>query len=109
VIAAATGINAIDDPTIHLMSQVRRWLQDESNGQWTIVVDNIVDAAIFSSTSASQDLESAYPHSTPQGLPSFLPQSLNGSILAIARNHNVARRIKDTYINNVVFEMRKPT
>lgn len=107
MIAAATGINTIDEPTVHLMTQVRGWLQDESNGQWTTVLDNVVDAAIFSLTGLSRDHGSAYPAPTLQGLSNFLPRSSNGSILVIARNHNVARRIKDIYTNNVVFPMRK--
>jgi tetratricopeptide (TPR) repeat protein len=95
-IAEATKMDGWDDPKADVLRLVRSWLCDESNGRWTMVVDNADDADVF--------------FSPPQGaqtadlLLDFLPQSPNGSILVTSRSRDVAFRL--TGSNATIVEVK---
>jgi tetratricopeptide (TPR) repeat protein len=95
-IAQMTKMAGWDDPKVDILRLVYDWLCDESNGQWTLVVDNADDANLFFYSS----LRSRTPPKSDQPtqlLSVFLPQSPNGSILLTSRNHDVGHRFADSY------------
>ncbi|KAJ4354755.1 hypothetical protein N0V95_003528 [Ascochyta clinopodiicola] len=102
-IAEATKMDGWDDPKVNILRLVRNWLCDESNGQWTMVVDNADDADVFfENTSQSR---SAGSSDRPEELLSdYLPQSPNGSILITSRSRAVAQRLTGTYSSIIEVE-----
>jgi hypothetical protein len=84
-----------DDPKVDVLRLVRSWLCDDSNGQWTMVVDNADDANVFyhdipKSRAAGNLNQPAEP------LSDYLPQSPNGSILITSRSRTLAQRLTGT-------------
>jgi hypothetical protein len=76
---------------------VTKWLSDESNGRWLMIIDNADDQDIFlSSPSSAAPLnktksKQAGPVGTPaRDLGRLLPQTLNGSYLITSREKSVA-------------------
>jgi tetratricopeptide (TPR) repeat protein len=95
-IAQMTKMAGWDDPREDILRLVHDWLCDESNGQWTLVVDNADDASLlFYNRSRSHTLPN--PDQSTQLLSKFLPQSPNGSILLTSRSHDVGQRFTDSY------------
>ncbi|XPS92519.1 hypothetical protein M3J09_001907 [Ascochyta lentis] len=79
-IAEATKMDGWDDPKVNVLRLVRKWLCDESNGQWTMVVDNADDADVFF-INTSQSRSGSSSDQQVDLLSDYLPQSPNGSIL----------------------------
>jgi tetratricopeptide (TPR) repeat protein len=69
---------------------VYRWLSDEGNGQWLIVLDNADDDGIF----FHQDVISG---ETP--LIACIPQTKNGSVIVTSRSLSAAMSLIGTYEN----------
>ncbi|KAF2190151.1 TPR-like protein [Zopfia rhizophila CBS 207.26] len=70
-----------NNPKIDVLRLVSNWLCDESNGQWTMILDNVDEVETFPSLAA------------------YLPQSRNGSILITSRNKDAAARLAGGYKN----------
>ncbi|KAF2438445.1 TPR-like protein [Karstenula rhodostoma CBS 690.94] len=103
-IAEATKMDGWEDPKADVLRLVRRWLCDESNGRWLIVVDNADDASIFFQD-LPQDRTTDGPDNTPaEPLFDFLPQSSNGSILVTSRSWDAAYRLTGNHDN--IFEVQ---
>ena len=98
-IAEATKMDGWDDPKVDILRLVRSWLCDESNGQWTLVVDNADDAGVFS-YDVSQSRAAGSLNQPAELLSEFLPQSPNGSILITSRSQEVARRLTGNHASN---------
>lgn len=83
------------DPKVDVLQLVRNWLCNESNGQWTIILDEADDTdVLYSKRIRTEDESSA----TASGsLATYLPQSCNGSILITSRNMNTATRLVGSY------------
>jgi len=82
------------DPKADVLRLVSDWLCDETNGQWTIVLDNADDVeTFFPSRRREQDgtIESS--------LAAYLPQSRNGSILITSRSRDAAAKLAGGYHN----------
>jgi tetratricopeptide (TPR) repeat protein len=91
-IAEATKMNGWNDKKVDILQLVRSWLCDESNGQWTMVIDNADDADVFFNN-GSQNLTTGNLDESAELLSNFLPQSPNGSILVTSRNQDVAQKL----------------
>ncbi|KAF1934502.1 hypothetical protein EJ02DRAFT_439797 [Clathrospora elynae] len=81
------------DPKADVLRLVSNWLCDETNGQWTMIVDNVDKVETFF-PSRRQGQESA-----PASLAAYLPQSRNGSILITSRSKDAAARLAGGYHN----------
>jgi tetratricopeptide (TPR) repeat protein len=93
-IAEAAKMDGWDDPKADVLRLVRSWLCDESNGRWTMVVDNADDASVFFSPPlTAQAAGAARPGQAAELLSDFLPQSPNGSVLVTSRSRDVAYRL----------------
>ena len=94
-IAERVKIPGREDPKVNILELVTRWLQDESEGAWLLVLDNLDNVSVFSTSQAaapirqSSDRDSRLQHS----LLSYLPQSANGAILVTTRTSSVAAKI----------------
>ncbi|KZM28507.1 uncharacterized protein EKO05_0006017 [Ascochyta rabiei] len=101
-IAEATKMDGWDDSKVDVLRLVRNWLCDESNGQWTMVVDNADDADVLFDTSQSRSAGS--PDQPKDLLSDYLPQSPNGSILITSRSQAVAQKLTGTYSSIIEVE-----
>jgi hypothetical protein len=104
-IAVATGINCFGKYTVDTMVPVRRWLCAESNGQWTMVIDNAEDANIFFSYGKPQNRATTGLVVPSQPLHEFLPKTRNGSILITTRDRGFTQRLVDINTDNVNVEI----
>jgi hypothetical protein len=87
------------DPKLDVLKLAKDWLCDESNGEWTMVLDNVESFDTF----ALNDSEPP-GNRTFVSLSAYLPQSRNGSILVTSRNKDVAARLTGGY--NHICEVR---
>lgn len=71
---------------VDILDLVSRWLSDESNGKWTMILDGVDDMTTFLSPWGGNTLLSRY-----------LPKTSNGSILITSRNKDVAARLTGSY------------
>lgn len=78
------------DPKINILTLVKDWLCNESNGRWMMVVDNADDVEVFYPKRKSGRNDDA---DVPASLAAFLPQSHNGSILVTSRSRDAAVRL----------------
>ncbi|KAL8635112.1 MAG: hypothetical protein Q9228_007366 [Teloschistes exilis] len=93
-IVQATKMDGWDNPKADILSLVRSWLCDKSNGRWVMVVDNADDSAVFFPLlGRAKAVEVGNPGQAAEPLSDFLPQSPNGSILITSRSRDVARRL----------------
>jgi hypothetical protein len=92
-----------DEPKSDILPIVSNWLSDESNGTWTMVVDNADDINMFfpSSKSPSGNAESSSAQLNSLSLLQFLPISSNGSILITSRSRELASRLTG-YGNDII-------
>jgi tetratricopeptide (TPR) repeat protein len=81
-----------NDPKVNILRLVRSWLCDDSNGRWTMIVDNADDATVFY-PNVSQICEVHNSEQSLEPLSDYLPHSPNGSILITSRNHSLAERL----------------
>ncbi|KAF2709070.1 hypothetical protein K504DRAFT_468281 [Pleomassaria siparia CBS 279.74] len=104
-IAEATKMDGWDKPKADVLRLVRNWLCDESNGRWTMVVDNADDASVFFPRAQGiQAAKAARPNQAAELLSDFLPQSANGSIVVTSRNRDVAFRLTGSYASVIKVE-----
>ncbi|EED19025.1 hypothetical protein TSTA_023600 [Talaromyces stipitatus ATCC 10500] len=74
-IATVAKVPGRDDPKANILQLVNEWLCDDTNGRWSIVLDNTDDIDTFFNTSSKR---------VP--LVDHLPHVSHGSILATSRN-----------------------
>ncbi|KAL5370839.1 hypothetical protein DPSP01_014637 [Paraphaeosphaeria sporulosa] len=82
-IADRVGLCSQPSATIDTVPAVRRWLSNEANGRWLMVVDNVDDEITIESQEDGQSMP----------LASLLPQSDHGAVLITSRNADVARSL----------------
>lgn len=87
------------EPKDNTMELVHKWLRNENNGKWLLIVDNIDDSYMQSSEwTVREELERAVVVSgnTRPNMEAFyryIPQSRNGSVLVTTRNRGLATRM----------------
>ncbi|KAF2105028.1 purine and uridine phosphorylase [Rhizodiscina lignyota] len=74
-----------DDRTASVLGLVVKWLSDETNGPWLMIVDNADEFGMIAGQGAGS--EEGY------SVASLLPQSDNGAVLITSRNIDVAREL----------------
>ena len=82
-IAQMVGLCAQPSAAVDTVPAVYRWLSNETNGQWLMIVDNVDDEIAIESQEDGQSIP----------LASLLPQSDHGAILVTSRNTDVARNL----------------
>ncbi|KAH8626006.1 hypothetical protein IG631_19885 [Alternaria alternata] len=95
-----------DDPLVDVLHLVRSWLCDESEGQWTMVVDRAGSPGAFFPHGKSYKSVPATSTSNSQLLSDLLPQSLSGPILFTSRNQNIAWQLPRTSSGNTIVEVK---
>jgi tetratricopeptide (TPR) repeat protein len=82
-IAEKVGLSLQPTTTIDALQLVRRWLCNEANGRWLMIVDN-------ADTDITIEMQK---EGKKVSLAALLPQSDHGSILITSRNTDVARNL----------------
>jgi hypothetical protein len=83
-----------NDPKVSVLQLVSDWLCNETNGRWTMVLDNVDNVEVF-----YQDSKSEHSSSISSPLAAYLPQSHNGSILITSRSKDAAAKLTGSYEN----------
>ncbi|KAF2828904.1 hypothetical protein CC86DRAFT_454536 [Ophiobolus disseminans] len=76
------------DRDANILSLVYEWLRNTRNGRWVMILDNADDVAVLTHRPSSRQ-----PSQPNKQLCDFLPQSLNGSILATSRSSAAANLV----------------
>ena len=84
-IAERVGLSSQPGATADIIPLVRKWLCNEANGRWLMIVDNVDDEITVESQKDGQSIL----------LASLLPQSDHGAIVVTSRNADVARSLVD--------------
>jgi tetratricopeptide (TPR) repeat protein len=93
-IAKAVGLRGWDEKAVDIFTMVRDWLKDESNGPWTMILDNVDSVDVLTApapkVASSISVDDASP--IPQ-IRNFITTSTRGSVLVTSRNTEAAQMI----------------
>ena len=96
-IAEQVKIPGRGDPKADIFRLVEKWLCNEKNGKWALVLDNADETTVLFETlitgPKAQASGSSGGHT--QSLLAYLPQSRNGSILVTTRTKSVALQLAE--------------
>ncbi|KAL2124475.1 hypothetical protein VTJ04DRAFT_840 [Mycothermus thermophilus] len=92
-----------EDEKVDILQLVRRWLSDEHNGEWIIVLDGADDRRMFYPDQSDSNASKDKIH-----LEKYLPQSHKGSILITTRDMDLARDLTGNIPGNI-FEIGSMT
>ena len=101
-IAAILELPGWNDPKTDILDVVWRWLSDVQSGRWFMILDNIDDIDIFTST-PDKDLEH---RSRP--LSSYVPQPVTGSVLLTTRDRRAASWLSTGYLSAITVDLMAP-
>lgn len=97
LIAAHCRIARPEDTTDIMLDRVRRWLSDENNGHWLIIIDSADNINTFSN-SLSDDQPGglqATKSFRSAGLGRYVPTCLHGKVLITTNNKSAAESLAD--------------
>ena len=96
-IAEQVKIPGRGNPKADIFRLVDKWLRDEKNGKWALVLDNADEATVLFETCVTGQKAQASGSSGGfmQSLLAYLPQSRNASILITSRTKSVALRLAE--------------
>ena len=100
------GLSDVDNPEVDTLRLVQKWLSNDANGPWLLVVDNADDIEAFfglrDNESAEQDGQQA------KALFECLPQSSKGSMILTTRDKRIGQRLakSEKPIDVLPFEIR---
>lgn len=104
-IADSVHLPGRDDPSANIPLLVSNWLLNPHNGQWVMVIDSADDQTVFynaSPSNAATGSSSESPSSgDPRPLASYLPQTVNGSILVTTRDGGLAFKLTGSRHNSL--------
>lgn len=92
-IANSVKLPGRDDPKADIPRLVYEWLRDEANGSWLMILDNADDPNLFVGQRTDSSTNDGDTASSGAPLSSFLPQTLNGSIVVTSRNQSAAFKL----------------
>jgi hypothetical protein len=93
-IAARLRLTGWDEPKADVLGMVHGWLSDETNSQWTMVVDNADDATVMFKPYSRETGATTATALMARTLSDFLPLSADGSIVITSRSHEVVERLQ---------------
>jgi hypothetical protein len=93
-IAAILDLPGADDPKTDVLGLVSSWLSNIDNGRWLIILDNADNINVFQKTQEEGSLKRNGPNLP---LPSYIPQSINGSVLITTRDRRVTSWLSTEY------------
>ena len=88
-IAEKTQAPGWDRAQANILEVVSRWLENEENGPWVLIVDNADDIHIITGPWRSREEQETHSRS----LLDYLPQAAHGSILMTSRSREVALQV----------------
>ncbi len=97
-IADAVKIPGREKSDADILHLVERWLSNERNGKWVIVLDSADDINLFYNTDG-EPRRPAPAEEAKRPLWTYLPQSANGSILVTTRNRELAFNLTGNHKN----------
>jgi hypothetical protein len=93
-IAERVGLPGWNEPNVDTLGLVKRWLSDEDNGRWVMIIDNADDVDVmFSSVEGRTENSTAVPGLGSRSLLDYIPQSAHGSVVITSRGRDVAYRL----------------
>jgi hypothetical protein len=81
----------IDNPDIDTLQLVLKWLNNDGNGPWLLVLDNADDIQTF--FGSSRHTSSGQDGQPPTALVSYLPQSSKGGMVITTRDRRIGERL----------------
>jgi hypothetical protein len=98
-IADSMSLPGREDPKVDVLQLVCAWLSETAHGQWLLILDNADDDAVsFGGDEDNVGAAQMGDITTPKRpLESFLPQTLNGTILNTSRNKIAADNLVGTH------------
>ncbi|OTA82915.1 hypothetical protein M434DRAFT_400839, partial [Hypoxylon sp. CO27-5] len=96
-IADVLKLSGRNQPEANILQLVERWLSNEHNGKWFMVLDSADDLNVFYDTKSTGQTGSL--EDEKRSLWTYLPQSPNGSILITTRNRELASRLTGSHKN----------
>jgi tetratricopeptide (TPR) repeat protein len=95
-IAALAQIPGWDTPKVDVLDLVHRWLRNENNGRWVMIIDNADDeAVIFDPVDGENDNSTPSTTKKEHPLSDYIPQVAHGSIVITSRSRDVPFRFTD--------------
>jgi tetratricopeptide (TPR) repeat protein len=109
-IAKIVGIPGWDEKATDIFTLVRNWFKDESNGPWTMVLDNVDDAHVLTAPAprVTSLVEDEHDVPVPQ-IREFFTTSSRGSILVTSRNTEAAQMITGNCAHHIDIEEMNET
>ena len=97
LIAAHCRISRVEDSIEIMLDRVRRWLSDEVNGHWLMIIDSADNIDTFSNSPGDNQpggLQAA--KSVPSaGIGRYVPACLHGKVLITTNNRSTAESLAD--------------
>ncbi|KUJ24020.1 uncharacterized protein LY89DRAFT_604339, partial [Mollisia scopiformis] len=96
-IADRVKIFGRQNPAANIFQLVHNWLCDDRKGKWVLILDNVDDAGflIRDQSGSQDDQKGSNGCGNVRPLVSYLPRSLNGSILITTRSKSAAQKLVD--------------
>src|SRR5437762_11014181 len=88
-VAAQLRLTGWNEPKVDVLGMVYGWLSDETNGQWTMVVDNADEADVLFKPWNGGTRTTTNATATDYSLSDYLPLSSHGSIVITSRSREV--------------------
>ncbi|KAF2133626.1 TPR-like protein [Dothidotthia symphoricarpi CBS 119687] len=93
-IAKAVCLPGCDEKGADVLTLVRDWLDDETNGPWVLIFDNVDDVNVLTAPSPKAQPPTVDDGSwTAPQIREFVPRSQNGLILLTSRSREAAQMI----------------
>ncbi|KAL6825786.1 hypothetical protein J3E69DRAFT_335037 [Trichoderma sp. SZMC 28015] len=86
-IAEKCEVPGRENPQADILFLVKRWLEEQNNMQWLMIIDNVDDIELFFPSQRSDDLEEDRQQGDKLGR--YIPDCNHGSILTTTRNKQV--------------------
>ena len=90
-VATKVDIPGTGDGKVDILLLVSKWLADEDNGPWLLILDNADDANVLLSPFKSESVSGGVP--AQRCLIDFLPRVRHGAVLVTTRDRSCALRL----------------
>ncbi|KAH8682822.1 hypothetical protein BGZ60DRAFT_205902 [Tricladium varicosporioides] len=104
-IATELDLPGSDDPKTDVLGLVSRWLGDINNSRWLMILDNVDDIDVFRHT-RGEGSQNGTQDTAP--LSSYIPQTINGSVLLTTRDRKAATWLSTGYTSVISVNLMDP-